>query len=232
MEQGTSRVKRLEKLRQMLEPFLFLFWCVAFDTRWQHVTCYFDVLLNVNMRYIWFYAVVNGLNILVCFLVWNGNSNKRAENWAKIDLRMLLWAEKMAQVLKWAVNAMSSCTSAATLAPLSTSLTCQQPCYWPCHHCYPRHWQVNSHVILHVINVWHGNWICDKNYTICDIYFRHRKWVWVGLWRLGDILWRFQNVMDEAIYNEILKNVTRCDLWRSIHDAIWDHHRYCFMMVF
>ena len=153
MEQGTSRVKRLEKLRQMLEPFLFLFWCVAFDTRWQHVTCYFDVLLNVNMRYIWFYAMVNGLNILVCFLVWNGNSNKRAENWAKIDLRMLLWAEKMAQVLKWAVNAMSSCTSAAMLAPLSMSPAMssttsiytssllsmsspsQQPCHPPCHQC-------------------------------------------------------------------------------------------------
>ena len=106
MEQGTSRVKRLEKLRQMLEPFLFLFWCVAFDTRWQHVTCYFDVLLNVNIRYIWFYAVVNGLNILVCFLVWNDNSNKRAENWAKIDLRMLLWAEKMAQILKGKIRFM------------------------------------------------------------------------------------------------------------------------------
>ena len=185
MEQGTSRVKRLEKLRQMPEPFLFLFWCVAFDTRWQHVTCYFDVLLNVNMRYIWFYAVVNGLNILVCFLVWNGNSNKRAENWAKIDLRMLLWAEKMAHVLKWAVNAMSSCTSAATLAPLSMSLSCHRPCHRPRqftrHHCYPCHRQVNSHVILHVINVWHGNWICDENYTVRNVNFCHRKRAWFGL---------------------------------------------------
>ena len=119
------------------------------------------------------------------FFVWNGNSNKRAENWAKIDLRMLLWAEKMAHVLKWAVNAMSSCTSAATLAPLSMSLPCHRPCHRPRqftrHHCYPCHRQVNSHVILHVINVWHGNRICDENYTVRDVNFRHRKRAWVGL---------------------------------------------------
>ena len=46
------------------------------------------------------------------------------------------------------------------------------------------------------------------------------------------ILWWFRNVMDRAIHDENLRNVTRCDLWRSIHDAIWDRQRYCFMMVF
>ena len=131
---------------------------------------------------------------------------------------------------------MSIATSPALSASHSTSLPCQQPCHWPRqfthHHCYPCHRQVPSHVILHVINVWHGNWICDENYTICDVYFRHEKRVWVGLWGSGDILWRFQNVMDQAIHDEILRNVMRCDLWRSIHDVIWDRHRYCFMTVF
>ena len=68
--------------------------------------------------------------------------------------------------------------------------------------------------------------------TIRDVYFHHRKRVWVGLWGPGDILRRFQNVMDQAIHDEILRNVTRCDLWRSIHDVIWDRHRYCFMTGF
>ena len=68
--------------------------------------------------------------------------------------------------------------------------------------------------------------------THCDIYFRHRKQAWVGLRGPGDILWRFRNIMDQAIYDKNLRNVTRCDLWRSIHDVIWDRHRYCFMTVF
>ena len=115
-------------------------------------------------------------------------------------------------------------------------LPCQQPCHrthqFTYHRCHPCHRHVNSHVILHVINVWHGNWIRDENYTVCDVYFRHRKWVGVGLWGPGDILWQFQNVMDQVICDENLRNVTRCNLWRSIHDAIWDRHRYCFMTVF
>ena len=117
-------------------------------------------------------------------------------------------------------------------SPLSTSLPCQQKCQFTRHHCYPRHYQVNSHVILHVINVWCGNWICDEIYIICDVYFRHRERAWVGLQGPGDFPWRFQNIMDQAIYDENLRNVTRCDLWLSIHDVIWDRHRYCFMMVF
>ena len=115
-------------------------------------------------------------------------------------------------------------------------LPCQQPCHrtrqFTYHRCHPCHRHVNSHVILHVINVWYGNWIRDENYTVCDVYFGHRKWVWVGLWGPGDILWQFQNVMDQVIRDENLRNVTRCDLWRSIHDAIWDHHKYCFMTIF
>ena len=45
----------------------FCFWCVVFmQDENMNVTCYFDVLLNVNMRYcIWFDVVVNGLKILV-----------------------------------------------------------------------------------------------------------------------------------------------------------------------
>ena len=126
--------------------------------------------------------------------------------------------------------------------PSSRHLPCQHhfPCHQPCHcprqftrhHCHPCHHRVNSHVIIHVINVWHGNSIRDENYAVCDVYFRHRKWAWVGLWGPGDIFWRFQNVMDQAIRDENLRNVTRCNLWRSIHDEIWDCHRYCFMTVF
>ena len=117
-------------------------------------------------------------------------SNKRVENQAQFG-GPLNWAQAVLLMSLTMSPAISIAMSPAILAPLSTSLTCQQPCYWPCHHCYPRHCQVNSHVILHVINVWHGNWICDENYTICDVYFCHRKWVWVGLWGPGDILWRF-----------------------------------------
>ena len=109
------------------------------------------------------------------------------------------------------------------------SLPCQQLCYQyrqiTRHHCHPRHLHVNSHVILHVIDVWHGNWIRDENYIVCDVYFRHRKRAWVGLWGPRDILWRFHNVMNQAIHDENLRNVTRCDLWHSIHDAISDRHR-------
>jgi len=108
------------------------------------------------------------------------------------------------------------------------------PCRQPCHHprrqiryrpCRQPHKQpqschhVGSHVIIHVA-------------AIYDVYFRHRKWVWVGLWGPRGILWRFRNVMDQTIYDENLRNVTRCDLWHSIHDAIWDRHRYCFMTIF
>jgi len=91
---------------------------------------------------------------------------------------------------------------------------------------------LSSHVIAYVDFVWHGSWINDEYYNVCDVYFCHKKWVWVGLWRPKDILWRFRNVMDQAIHDENLRNITRCNLWRSIHDAIWDHHRYWFMTVF
>ena len=117
-------------------------------------------------------------------------------------------------------------------SPVSMSLPCQQPCQITHHYCHPRHCHVNSHVTLHVIDVWYGNWIRDENYTVCDVYFRHRKRVWVGLRGPGDIWWRFQNVMNQAICDEILRNVTRCNLWRSIHDAIWDRHIYCYMTIF
>ena len=124
----------------------------------------------------------------------------------------------------------------AMSSPLSTSLPCQQLCHRPrqitYHHCHPCHRHVKSHVILHANDVWHGNWIHDENYTGCDVYFHHRKWACVGLWRPGDILWRFQNVMDQTICDEILRNVTRCNLWCSINDAIWDRYRYCFMTGF
>jgi hypothetical protein len=110
------------------------------------------------------------------------------------------------------------------------AIPCQQPCHRP--RKFTRHHHVSSYVILHVIIVWHGNWICDKNYTICDVNFRHRKRAWVGLRGARDFPWRFYNVMDQAIYDKNLKNVTRCDLWRSIHDVIWYRHRYCFMTVF
>jgi len=114
-----------------------------------------------------------------------------------------------------------------------------------CHHHFPCHCHVKLHVIIaiHVISMSAAtsspmSSMCDMTIesvtkiTICDVYFRHRKWAWVGLRGPGDILWRFRNVMDQAIYDENLRNVTRCDLWRSIHDVIWDRHRYCFMMVF
>ena len=232
MEQGTNSEKRLEFWSQMQEFLLFLFLVLLLMQDECNLHVYFEVLLNVNTRYcIWFDAVVNGLTILVCILGCHDYSNKRVENQAQFG-GPLNWAQAVLLMSLAMSPAISIAMSPAMLAPLSTSLTCQQPCYWPCHHCYPRHRQVNSHVILHVINVWHGNWICDENYTVCDVYFCHRKWVWVGLWGPEDIIWRFQNVMDEAIYDKILKNITRCDLWCSIHDVIWDRHRYCFMMVF
>jgi hypothetical protein len=68
--------------------------------------------------------------------------------------------------------------------------------------------------------------------TIYDVYFCHKKWARAGLWRPKDILWWFQNVIDQAICDDFLRNVTRCNLWRSIHDDIWDRYRYYFMTVF
>ena len=68
--------------------------------------------------------------------------------------------------------------------PRQPNFPCQQPYHRPrqftCYHCHPCHHHVRSHVILHVINVWHGNWICDENYTVRDVNFRHRKRAWAG----------------------------------------------------
>ena len=89
------------------------------------------------------------------------------------------------------------------------------------YHC-PRQHPCGSHIIaMSVGTAWCGNWIYD-------VHFRHKKWVWVGLWGSGNILWRFRNVMDQAIYDKNLRNIARCDLWRSmtlfeivINTALW-----------
>ena len=101
------------------------------------------------------------------------------------------------------------------------------------HNHFPRHchviWYANVHIMLHIIYVWCGHWICDD---VCGVYFRHKKWAWVGLREPEDILWRFQNVMDQTIHDCFLRNATRCNLWHSIHDESWDCCRYYFMTVF
>ena len=61
---------------------------------------------------------------------------------------------------------------------------------------------LSSHVIACVDNVWSGNWIRD-------VYYRHKNMVWVGLRGPGDILWRFQNVMDYTIYDVFFKKTSR-----------------------
>ena len=95
-------------------------------------------------------------------------------------------------------------------------------------------WRHRPYQQLHVCITWlpcqcHQADLSLPMWILCDVAI---KWVWAGLWGPGYILWRFQNVMDQTICDGILRNVTRCDLWRSIHDVIWDRHRYCFMMVF
>ena len=137
-----------------------------------------------------------------CLFFW------KWDRWAGIGI--LKWAEKTIEIL-WAVG-------------------------WKCDGII----HVGSHVMVHGGRhvIVHGGSNTSSSQviihvaTIRDVYFRHRKRVRVGLWGPGDILRRFQNVMDQAIHDEILRNVTRCDLWRSIHDVIWDRHRYCFMTVF
>ena len=129
---------------------------------------------------------------------------------------------------------------------------CHHPCHLPCHSQVSYHViaHVISHVNIHVIIAIHiiakstatsfvMSSMCDmeiesvtKIILFVTFNFCHRKWAWVGFWGPRDILWRFRNVMDQAIYDENLRNVTRCDLWCSIHDAIWDRHRYNFMTVF
>ena len=98
-----------------------------------------------------------------------------------------------------------------------------------------RHRQVNSHIILHVINVWHGNWICNKNYTVRDVYFHHRKQTWVGL--QGARRHSMTVLKCHGSSNPWRKFKKPHEVWSvtlntTIHDAIWDRHRYCFMTVF
>ena len=141
------------------------------------------------------------------------------------------WAAKNGPSSKMGLLTNGLLTHYPCQLPHEHHFPCQQPCQFTHHYCHPHHCYVISHIIFHVINVWRGKWIRDENYIMCDIYFHHKNCVWVGLWGPGRILWRFQNVMDQAINDENLRNVTRCDLWRSIHDAFRDRHRYCFMMV-
>ena len=137
-----------------------------------------------------------------CLFFW------KWDRWAGIGI--LKWAEKTIEIL-WAVG-------------------------WKCDGII----HVGSHVMVHGGRhvIVHGGSNTSSSQviihvaTIRDVYFRHRKRIWVGLWGPGDILRRFQNIMDQAIHDKISRNVTRCDLWRSIHDVIWDHHKYCFMTVF
>ena len=60
--------------------------------------------------------------------------------------------------------------------------------------------------------------------TICDVYFRHWYYAWVGLWGPRDILWRFQNVMDQAIcdaqYMTAFEIVIEIVLW-WFFSALW-----------
>ena len=125
-------------------------------------------------------------------------------------------------------------------------------CHVDCHVSLTFH--VSSHVIvhvnLHVITAIHVitmsaatsssmSSMCDmaiesvtKIILFVTLIFVIENGLGLGFRGPGDIPWRFQNVMDWAIYDENLRNVMRCDLWRSIHDVIWDRHRYCFMTVF
>ena len=38
--------------------------------------------------------------------------------------------------------------------------------------------------------------------------------------------------MDWVICDNFAENVTRYNLWRSIHNEFWDRHKYCFMTFF
>ena len=120
----------------------------------------------------------------------------------------LKWSCSLYGLCKWGPNGLCKLGSNWLTCLLPHQCPCQHPCgamssplsmsllhHWSCqithHHCYPHHRHVSSHVIFHVIIVWHDNWICDENYTVRDVNFRHRKRAWIGLRGPGDIPWRF-----------------------------------------
>ena len=109
-----------------------------------NVTCYLDVLLNVNLKYcIWFDVVVNEPKILVCLL------GEIAILIKGLKLGLIWWP-----TLNWAhplvgcaadVTCHITCDchvtvhiiamSAAMSSLLSTSSSSQQPRHSSCHHC-------------------------------------------------------------------------------------------------
>jgi hypothetical protein len=75
--------------------------------------------------------------------------------------------------------------------PHSRHVFCHVSLHVGCH--VSRH--VGCHVNIHVIDSWTRGIIRDN---ICDVYFSHRYWAWVGLSGLRAILWRFRNIIDRA----------------------------------
>jgi len=93
----------------------------------------------------------------------------------------------------------------------------------------PRQCHVGCHINVHVIDGWTRG-------IICDIYFWHRYWTWVGFSGLQVILWQFRNVIGRANLWCLRK---KCRSIQSMTLIPWSypkssrkHHRYCFAIFF
>ena len=133
------------------------------------------------------------------------------------------------------------------LGPSTCGLCCW--CHLPRHvrlpHHFPHHCHVSNHVIITIHVTVKSTATSSFMSPLCDVaiesvtkiilfvtlIFVIENGLGLGFGGPGTFHDGFKT-SDQVIYDENLRNVTRCDLWCSIHDVIWDRHRYCFMTVF
>ena len=141
---------------------------VTWDIFWNDVT--WDILTLRCM--LWFSNIFcNSVHGLKTWYVY----------WAEMAMFWVTWAKL---ITKWACN--WAATSASIVAATSSVHGGSQVSI------YPASGDMDTQSVMNTIRV---AAVCDN---ICDMYFCHRYWAWVGLNGLWVVLWQFKNVIDHA----------------------------------
>ena len=136
------------------------------------VRCWTRVYLYMS----WFISCPAGLYLvqLVYILIWAEMQIDRLKNELLFNGPHVQWV----LLFLMSTNLLGPYANGPKLTHLLevTSSSTSASMWQPRHNHFSRHchviWYANVHIMLHIIYVWCGHWICDD---VCGVYFRHKK---------------------------------------------------------